>query len=287
MEDGFLQLMNGRFIEAIERRRAVRTYSGQPITSETKEGIRRVLRELSGPFEGKVRCELIERKEVAAKDGVKLGTYGVILGASLFIAGAAGPGTQAMEQLGYVFEQAVLYLTSQGLGTCWLAGTFRRGAFATAVHLVQDEMLPVVTPVGYPSKIRGPVDMLFKPSLARRRLPWERLFFDGDFGKPLGKAVAGPFAVPLEMVRLAPSASNKQPWRVLRRDGSFLFFLLGDWVYRRMYEFDIQKIDMGIALLHFEAAARHLGLVGHWENPSTQHSRPSKSLEHIMTWVGE
>ncbi|MGA2109395.1 MAG: nitroreductase, partial [Syntrophorhabdales bacterium] len=78
MESTFLQLMNNRFIEAIELRRAVRTYSGRPIAVETKEGIRRILGELSGPFEGKVRCELIEKKDAAAKDGVKLGTYGVI-----------------------------------------------------------------------------------------------------------------------------------------------------------------------------------------------------------------
>jgi len=285
VESTYLQLMNDRFIEAIQRRRAVRTYSRQPVSDETKEGIRRLLRELSGPFEGTVRLELIEKKEVAAKEGVKLGTYGVVVGASLFVAGAAGPGTQAMEQLGYVMEQAVLYLTSVGLGTCWLAGTFRRSAFATAMHLKDDEMLPVVTPVGYASRIRGPVDMLFKPSLSRKRVPWGNLFFDGDLGKPLDKAAAGPFAVPLEMVRLAPSASNKQPWRVLRRNGSFLFFLLADWVYRKMYEFHIQKIDMGIALLHFEAAARQLGLPGHWENPSTDQSMPSKSLDHIMTWV--
>ncbi len=287
MESTFLQLMNNRFIEAIGLRRAVRTYSGKPIAVETKEGIRRILGELSGPFEGKVRCGLIDKKDAAAKDGVKLGTYGVILGASLFIAGAAEPGSQAMEQLGYVFEQAVLYLTSQGLGTCWLAGTFRRSAFAAAMHLRQDEMLPIITPVGYPSRIRGPVDMLFKPSLARKRLPWQRLFFDGDFGTPLDGTTAGSFAVPLEMVRLAPSASNKQPWRVLRRNRSFLFFLDGNRAYRRMYEFDIQKIDMGIALLHFEAAARELGLPGHWENPSARHTAPSKTWEHIMTWVAE
>ena len=54
-----------------------------------------------------------------------------------------------------------------------------------------------------------------------------------------------------------------------------------------MYEFDIQKIDMGIALLHFEAAALQLGLPGHWENPLTQYATLSKTWEHIMTWVAE
>jgi nitroreductase len=266
MTSVFFRLMNNRSVETIQRRRSVRTYSSRPMDAETKEEIRQVLRDLSGPFEGRLRCKLVEKKD-AALEGVKLGTYGVILGASTFVAAVVERGDRATEQVGHVFEQAVLYLTSRGLGTCWLGGTFRRSAFAHAVHLSENEMLPVITPVGYASRIRGPIDMLFKPSLARRRAPWQSLFFDEHFGTPLDETLAWPFKVPLKMVRLAPSASNKQPWRILRKNGSFLFYLAGDPVYRRRYEFDIQKIDMGIAMLHFEAAAREAGLNGHWESP--------------------
>ena len=224
MESTFLQLMNNRFIEAIGLRRAVRTYSGKPIAVETKEGIRRILGELSGPFEGKVRCGLIDKKDAAAKDGVKLGTYGVILGASLFIAGAAGPGSQAYGATWVRFRAGRVVPHVPGTRDMLARRDVSPERFCGWMHLRQDEMLPIITPVGYPSRIRGPVDMLFKPSLARKRLPWQRLFFDGDFGTPLDGTTAGSFAVPLEMVRLAPSASNKQPWRVLRRNRSFSSF---------------------------------------------------------------
>jgi hypothetical protein len=243
---------------------------------------------LSGPFQGKIRCELIDKRDAAANDRVKLGTYGVILGAPSFVAAAVEQGSQAMEQLGYVFEQLVLFLTSLGLGTCWLAGTFRRSAFATALHLEGNEILPVVTPLGYPSRIRGPLDMLIKPIPAlKRREPWRSLFFDGDFSRPLDRTGAGPFSVPLEMVRLAPSASNKQPWRVLKEGDRFLFFLARDQAYRQRYEFDVQKIDMGIAMLHFESAGHEIGLSGHWETPPTERSGSSRIGEHIMTWVSK
>jgi nitroreductase len=285
MKDVFSGLMDTRIVETIRQRRSVRTYSGRPIDDGTKERLLQFLREVNGPFAGKVRCELVEKKDAAAKEGVKLGTYGVILGASSFVAAAAERGEQAMEQLGYVFEQVVLYLTSQGLGTCWLAGTFRRSAFASAIHLTEKEILPVVSPIGYGSRIRGPIDMLFKPSLARRRLPWKSLFFDGNVATALDEKDAGPFTVPLEMVRLAPSASNKQPWRVLRKEGAFFFHLEGDAAYRKRYEFDIQKIDMGIAMLHFEVAAREAGLKGRWESPSPEQSASWGTVEHIMTWV--
>lgn len=266
----------------------MRTYSGRPLAAHTLESIRQVLRKLNGPFQGKIRCELIEKRVAAVNDGVRLGTYGVILGAPSFIAAAVEQSSQAMEQLGYIFEQLVLFLTSQGLGTCWLAGTFRRSAFAVALHLQGNEILPVATPVGYPSRIRGPLDILIKPiPILRQRAPWRSLFFDGDFSRPLDKTAAGPFAVPLEMVRLAPSASNKQPWRILKEGDRFLFFLDRDPAYRQRHEFDVQKIDMGIAMLHFESTAHETGLSGHWETPSIEVSLSSRPFEHIMTWVSD
>ena len=55
---------------------------------------------------------------------------------------------------------------------------------------------------------------------ADERLPFEELFFDGTFDNPLSKERAGNLAQPLEMVRLSPSAVNKQPWRVIVADNA-------------------------------------------------------------------
>jgi nitroreductase len=54
--------------------------------------------------------------------------------------------------------------------------------------------------------------MMRKGVKADSRLPFEELFFDGGFDKPLTKDTAGELAQVLELVRLAPSAINKQPW---------------------------------------------------------------------------
>ena len=70
---------------------------------------------------------------------------------------------------------------------------------------------------------------------------------------------AGKLKEPLEAVRLSPSAVNKQPWRIVI-DGNRVHFYekqskgydSGDW--------DIQKIDMGIALCHFDLAAKERGI---------------------------
>jgi len=60
------------------------------------------------------------------------------------------------------------------------------------------------------------------------------------------------------MVRIAPSASNKQPWRIVKIEGAWHFFLertkgYGDGIIFKLLKLaDIQRLDMGIAMCHFE-----------------------------------
>ena len=91
---------------------------------------------------------------------------------------------------------------------------------------------------------------------------FEKLFFKGTFEIGLTKEDAGIFADALEMTRWAPSAANKQPWRIV---------VSGDTVH--FYEYktlkdsplgDIQKVDLGIALAHFDLTMQEDGYEGHF-----------------------
>jgi nitroreductase len=55
----------------------------------------------------------------------------------------------------------------------------------------------------------------------------------------------------LEAVRLAPSAVNKQPWRVVIRKNAAHFYVKHDKGYLTP-DYDLQKIDLGIGMYHFE-----------------------------------
>ncbi|MCD8501479.1 MAG: hypothetical protein LRY71_07120 [Bacillaceae bacterium] len=61
---------------------------------------------------------------------------------------------------------------------------------------------------------------------ADNKKAWEELFFNENFNQSLSKVDAGQLATPIEMVRLGPSASNKQPWRIVlsndKKKNSFL-----------------------------------------------------------------
>ena len=100
-------------------------------------------------------------------------------------------------------------------------------------------------------------------------------------------AAAGRYALPLEMIRLGPSASNRQPWRIVKepdRD-SFHFVLERTRGYLRSYQgVDFQKIDMGIAMCHFELSARESGLDGSWEirNPGLA---LGEGREYTVSWT--
>ena len=152
-------------------------------------------------------------------------------------------------------EKIVLYAQSLGVGTTWIAGTMDRKAFERAMCLNENEVMPCISPLGYPAeKMSLRETMMRKGVKADSRLDFEKLFFDGAFDKPLSAENAGDLQHALEMVRLAPSAVNAQPWRVVRRGDCMHFY---EKRSRGMASeaWDIQKIDMGIALCHFELGA--------------------------------
>jgi hypothetical protein len=96
--------------------------------------------------------------------------------------------------------------------------------------------------------------MMRKGVKADSRLPFEELFFSGSFDTPLTPGEAGKLKEALEMVRLAPSAVNKQPWRAVVCGDRVHFYETRGKV-RVSADWDIQRIDLGIALCHFALAA--------------------------------
>ncbi len=277
----------GDSVENIIRKRiSVRTYSGKPLAKENRERIIAHAGGLNGPFNVRTRLELLDIAQAKESTGLKLGTYGMIAGAETFIAAAVERKEHAMEELGYVLEDMVLYITSLGLGTCWLAGTFNKGGFSKALNIGQEEYLPIISPVGEPGSSRSVIDFLLKPDkTARKRMEWDKLFFKDGFKSALSQAEAGGYSLPLEMLRLAPSASNKQPWRILSDNGNFHFYICHTPFYSRAYPYDIQKIDIGIAMFHFESTAREAGLNGKWEILKQPLSELPPNYEYITTWI--
>ena len=290
--------ITGDINEVIRQRYSCRTYVPAPIRDGERSRLEAYMESLPpAPFENKMRFALVAARERDRRALRGLGTYGFIHGATGFIIGAIQvpePGENAphyLEDFGYNMEKIILQATALGLGTCWLGGTFTKSSFARAVKLQDGELIPCVSATGYPSDEPHLVERLIR-SRARpeRRRPWQQLFFDGDFDHPLERESSGNMATPLETVRIAPSASNRQPWRVLRDRGQWHFYLRRTPGYREnmlnrlVTVADLQRIDLGIAMCHFEMSAKHNGISGGWvyQDPGFEH--PNEALQYTSTW---
>ena len=274
-------------IETIARRVSTRTFSDLPIGGQMRQRLADFLASnTSAPFDSQVRFQLIDLSESESAQTTNLATYGVIRGAKLFIVGAVERAEKAMQDYGYCMEKNVLLATSLGLGTCWLGGFFNRSLASSRIGASENDLLPGITPVGYAADRRALVDSLLQLAVRpRKRRPWARLFFREDTSTPLKESDVGEYAVALESVRLAPSASNLQPWRVIatRDPICFHFFLRSRTAYNRLLkDIQLQNVDMGIAMCHFELSAHELGLKGGWRD-----RRPDidpGGLEYVVTW---
>lgn len=267
--------------DAVTKRYSVRTYDKKALEPEVIEKILNYADRLQNPLGPKVKVQLIE-KETAA-NGEKLGTYGVIKDAKYYLGVTVPDEEYAMEALGYDFEKLVLYAASLGLGTCWLGGTFNRSAFTAAMEMKKGDLFPILSPIGYPAqKMSFTEKLMRKTTKADARLPWKDLFFKGDFHHEIFEKEVGEYRFPLEMLRLAPSAVNKQPWRVVADEKGFHFFekhTLGI----EHGSVDMQRIDVGIGICHFHLAAMEQNLEGQFERRMVDFEVP-KGMTYIVSW---
>ena len=280
------QLFGTSIIEIIKRRLSVRTYSDQPLTKEIKEKLRGIFADSRGPFGRCVRLNLIESNLARKEANARLGTYGVIRGASTYIVGVVEKSDRYLEDFGYSFEKVILYASSLGLGTCWLGGTFKKTEFAKAIEQKEQELMPCISPIGYPSNKKSLMDSAMRFAAgSKNRKEWDELFFKGDFGHHLSKSEAGKYETPLEMVRLAPSASNKQPWRIVKDINKSHFYLQHTKGYAKYLAYDLQRVDMGIAMCHFEMTAKELGIDGKWQISDPGITSTPQDTEYVVSWV--
>ncbi len=263
-------------IEQIKARRSVRTFDGRTLDENTKETLSSYWEEIRNPFEIPVEFRFLDAKEKGL-------SCPVVSGTNLYVGGKIKNVLNASVAFGYSFEVFVLLAQSLGLGTVWLGGTMNRAAYEEAMELGEDEMMPCASPIGYTAKkMSMRENMMRKAIKADERLAFEELFFDNTFDRPLTKEKAERLFTPLEMVRFAPSAVNKQPWRVVVTDNMVHFYLKRSKGFGKEGKLDMQMIDMGIALCHFALTAKECGLkIEFMQNDS---KKLSSDMEYIASY---
>ncbi|MCJ7524068.1 MAG: nitroreductase family protein [Candidatus Aminicenantes bacterium] len=274
--------------ELIKKRVSCRSFDGRGLESKMLEALEKFPAGLELPFNSRLRFGIIDREKVKAESMFSTGSYGMIKGVRFYLSALVQKNApRPWEDIGFALEATVLYATALDLGSCWIGGIFDRKHFGRALGMGADERLPAVVAVGRPD---------VKRSLRERLVRWSDkgnlrkgpagLFFAGDWQAPLLYEGLPQWAPVLECVRLAPSASNKQPWRIVFRDEYFHFFLDRDRAYSAlMPKADLQRIDMGIAICHFQLAAAEAGLKGEWSENEPQVLGTPGHFEYIISYA--
>ena len=263
--------------ETMKARRSVRTFTEESVASELIEKLSAYMKELDNPFHIPIKFQILDAKEHNLSSPV-------LVGAQTYIVGKYQRQPNAELAFGYEFEKLMLCAVSLGLGTVWIAGTMDRKAFERAIEVKDGEVMPAITPIGYAANKKSIREgMMRKAIKADERMDFEKLFFDRNFEHPLKEADAGRFLLPLQMVRWAPSATNKQPWRLVVDGNRIHFYEEKTKGYDREEIGDVQKIDLGIAMAHFEIAANETGQKGRFVQANPKLMLP-ENTEYITTF---
>ena len=266
------------FKELVRTRRSVRTFDGSGLSKEDIEKLVQIGKDAVNPYDIPVTFKVLNRD----KHGLR---SVVISGAEEFAAARIEKQPHFEEALGYSFEEFALEAWAMGIGTTLIGGTMDRPAFEKAIDLVNDEVMPLMSPVGYPAKRMSLKELAMRKGVgADKRKPFGEVFYDGNFGIELTEEAAGDLAEILELVRWAPSAVNKQPWRLILLGDKVHFYLKHDKGYVNDSVGDMQKIDMGIALCHFAKGAQAAGIETEFVIDDPDFECPDNT-EYIATYI--
>lgn len=185
-----------------------------------------------------------------------IGSYGKVTGAPhllVFIADKTCP--YADQHIGFVGEAIVLEATHLGLDTCWIAGFFSASRVAKVVELAPNERVYSVSPVGYATATTTSGEKTMRGMVkAKQRKCVEELAPGIGADWPQWAMAA------VETARLAPSATNRQPWRFRLEGGGLVVAKDGDFETPKV----TKRLDCGISMLHVELGAIAQHAPGRW-----------------------
>lgn len=242
-----------RWLEATKVRRSYRSFDAVPASAESLDSIAETC-EGFRPF-GDARVVLVPEPSIDVFTGI-FGGYGRVTGAPhvlVVVTGATSSAAQA--HAGYVGEAAVLEATAQGLQSCWIGGFFDPKRAARLVETEGSENVVAVIAIGHAGD----------PSATDRT--WRALAHSRT-RKSLDEIAAGSQEWPgwalaaAECVRVAPSAMNRQPWRLRYKGGAIVISRDNILESPRVSK----TLDCGIAMLHAELGAFGEDSTGRWSD---------------------
>ncbi len=138
----------------------------------------------------------------------------------------------AMLNVGFLYQQVDLWLQAQGLGSCWVGLGRMKDASAIPEGMTLAVLMPFGHPNGVPLRI-GPA----------------------DFNRKALENISDTPDARLEPARIAPSATNSQPWAFTHVGDAVRVWREKPGIIRQRTVGRWSPLDVGIALAHLALSA--------------------------------
>lgn len=233
--------------ESITHRKSTRKYNMTPLSNEELNHIKSFADCVTPLYNGiKTDFDFVSAGEVKNLLPIKAPHYMVIYSEK-----KEGYLTNA----GFMFQQVDLFLSAKGLGSCWLG-------------------------MARPSD-KGKNGMEFIIILAFGNALDDPHRQITDFKRKVLSEIATGSDPRLEYARLAPSASNTQPWYFVCEGNSIYVYRQKLGVIKAAMYDKMNQFDMGITLCHLSIASQHFGIEFNFSSESNVVVTPLKGYEYI------
>ena len=233
---------------AMDRRISSRAYLDKEVEEEKIKQIKDAIDEINksndnfylelhGPYED-------AGKEVGISSSFFAGTF------HYYVSISSEVNYLSQEYYGWYVEEIILLAAHLGLGTCWVAGTYKKEWLEDTA--LEGQRHDAIIPIGYEME-KTPLKQrtIRKTLVSRNKKPKKIIESDVDFDDLPEWIKEG-----LDAVIDGPSAVNLQPVSFSYKEGILRAHFdesVGRW----------EAVDFGIAKLHFHLAA---GEIGHWND---------------------
>jgi nitroreductase len=209
--------------ETIFKRKSIRKYDLTPLDEDTLAEISKYMSTLN-PMYDNIKTEI---KIVSQKDVKGMGS------APHYIVAFSETKDGYLENVGFMLQQIDLFLSANGIGACW------RGLQKPTKETLSNSKLEFVILLAFGK----PKEPLHRESVSKfKRKPLRQI-----------SNITGADEL-LEPARLAPSATNNQPWFFTRSDD--LIHAYCAKAIPNMFK-KWNAVSIGIALCHLWIAAKH------------------------------
>lgn len=251
---------------AIMARRSTRRYDRRPLAPSVLGQVGDIVAS-TRPLVAENQFTALLRHASPGIDLVKdFGGYGRILNPPHYVVPYVHGERCQLAEAGYRLEQIAVRLTALGIGSCFIGALPRESQVRALYNLPNDARVAALLTLGWPSTSVGgrtTNQLLRLVAGADRRLPVNRIFFDGSFGSPaLPPSTIAPL---VEAARRAPSAVNAQPWRFLWLDEQlYVFVTRRNRRYLRDAQQEYRFHDVGAAMANITLMMEAMNMKVSW-----------------------